>query len=136
MTIFALTDAAVASVGSRLTTDALGQHVIQGFPGFSPDFIVGQVYDTASRGKIKVTIAGDDYLVNGVKIVKVNAIMTNGVVHYVEDVSFLRLGRRRLSRMSKLKIGRSLAPTPARSRLHLRPRQALALHIASREGRR
>lgn len=89
MTIFALTDSAVASAGSQLTTAALDQHVVRGFLGYTPDLVSGQVINTGGGGKIVVTIVGGNYFVNGLKIVRSNVIMKNGVVHYVEGVSFL-----------------------------------------------
>lgn len=89
ITVFALTDAVVASVGNSLTKSAVGQNVMMGFVGYTPDLVDGNEYGrgSATGGKIKVTINGGAYFVNNVRIVSSDVIMKNGVVHYVENVS-------------------------------------------------
>lgn len=112
ITIFALTDAAVAAVGNRLTTTSLNQQIIRSFPGYTPDFVIGKPYSTAAGGSITITTQGGNYYANGVKIVKADAITKNGVVHYVDNVSFflvsICLG---LGGVNKLTFGRS-SPSP------------------------
>ena len=78
----------MTSAGSRFTKAVLDQHVIRDFVGYTPSFDLSKVYTTAAGSSIKVTKVGTDYLVNGVKIVKPDVITMNGVVHYVENVSF------------------------------------------------
>ena len=89
VTIFALTDSTFSSVGSRLTKAALDQQIISGFLGYTPDFVEGKPYTTASGGKILITTQSGVYYANGVRIVRPNIITKNGVVHYVADVSLL-----------------------------------------------
>lgn len=58
---------------------ALDQHIVPSSPGYTTDLVAGQVYETAAGGLIGVTAEGEKYFVNGVRIVKSNAMMTNGV---------------------------------------------------------
>ena len=90
VTIFALNDTTMASVRNNFTNATLGQHIILGFPGYSPSFNLEIPYNTAAGYEIVVKKNGTNYFVNGVKIVRPDVITKNGVVHYVERVSFFR----------------------------------------------
>jgi uncharacterized surface protein with fasciclin (FAS1) repeats len=87
ITIFALSDSDVASVGAdKLTKSALDQHVILGFVSYTPDVVLDQLYDTASGGKVKITLKNGNYFINDVRVVQSNIITKNGIIHYVQSV--------------------------------------------------
>lgn len=88
ITLFALTDSGIASVGALLTKDTVQQNIVKGAAWYTPDSIGGKSYNTAAGGKLDITQSGKDYYVNGIKIVSSDNIMKNGVVHYVESVGF------------------------------------------------
>ena len=66
----------------------LNWHIIPNLLGYTPDFILGTEYITSTGGLLIVTNQGGDCFANGVKIIRPNVIMTNGVVHSIDAVIF------------------------------------------------
>lgn len=91
ITIFAPTNAAFKAAGSVLAkasaktiSDALQYHVVKGV-GFSTNLREGLTLPTLQGGSVRITLAGGPK-VNGVKIVKTDILVKQGVVHVIDGV--------------------------------------------------
>jgi len=93
VTIFAPANSAFQAIGSGLgnlsTTDLtniLTYHVVQGAVGYSSGLTNGTVLPTVNGANLTVTINGGNVFVNGAKVVTPDVLVSNGVVHVLDQV--------------------------------------------------
>lgn len=79
-TIFAPAD---SSFTNQSTIDAasVGNHIIDDAALYSPDIKDGDVHKTTQGSNLYFTVKGNDFYVNCVRLVKTDAIASNGVIH-------------------------------------------------------
>lgn len=93
VTIFAPSNAAFQAIGSGLgnlsTTDLtsiLTYHVVQGAVGYSSGLMNGTSLPTVNGANLTVTINNGMVFVNGAKVVTPDVLVSNGVVHVLDNV--------------------------------------------------
>jgi uncharacterized surface protein with fasciclin (FAS1) repeats len=86
MTLFAIPDS--SSQKEQASKSTLERFVYDGL-AYSPDLSDGKCLKMRGGGTVSISRQqGGDILVNGAKITKSDVIVKNGVVHYVEKVTF------------------------------------------------
>jgi uncharacterized surface protein with fasciclin (FAS1) repeats len=92
VTIFAPTDAAFAAAAAtvaKLTpaqvADVLKYHVVKGV-AYSTGLKDGQTFETLLGKKVKISVGKGGVKVNGIKVIKADVLVKQGVVHVVESV--------------------------------------------------
>jgi uncharacterized surface protein with fasciclin (FAS1) repeats len=82
MTIFTFANDAISSD----ETFNVNEHTITNLLGYSPELVDTGPFTSDAGTKITVTFSGGSIFVNGIRIVKTDIIMKNGVVHQLEKV--------------------------------------------------
>jgi hypothetical protein len=97
ITIFAPTNAAIASVRSSYSTPAQIQnfvysHIVPNFLGYLPQLTNGLALTTLANTTVTITIQDNVYFVNGAEVIDPDIITDNGVILEINQAS-LNLGR-------------------------------------------
>jgi uncharacterized surface protein with fasciclin (FAS1) repeats len=87
-------DAFLASLNGNTTlspeqvSSFLDAHVIQGFAAYSPLLVSGASYKTASGARVNISTTPEGIpIINGnATVVKPDIVITNGVVHVIDQV--------------------------------------------------
>ncbi|KAI1114875.1 FAS1 domain-containing protein [Nemania sp. NC0429] len=89
ITVLAPSDEAFKRAGSLADAqlvDMLKQHIIVGFPAYTPLIADGDVYPTLGGGRLTVKVRDGVISIGDAKILTGDAIIKNGVVHTIEKV--------------------------------------------------
>ena len=87
ITIFAPNDAALR--GQNLSPESLKRYVLLNRLGTTPRLTTG-LYNTSAGDSVNIVFRPDGSIsVNNATIVKSDVMIKNGVIHYIDSVSFL-----------------------------------------------
>ena len=70
-----------APLGKLHSNCTVEGQIVSDYLGYSPEFVPGTTY-----GGITITKKGESFYANGLKIVKADVPVKNGIVHYLESV--------------------------------------------------
>ncbi|RYP63896.1 hypothetical protein DL771_009071 [Monosporascus sp. 5C6A] len=90
ITVLAPNDAAFENADSSTDeqlTQMLREHVVVGFPAYTPLLQDGQTYRTLGGGEVTVSMRGGEAYINGARILAGDAIIQNGVVHTIDRLT-------------------------------------------------
>jgi uncharacterized surface protein with fasciclin (FAS1) repeats len=92
ITVLAPTDAILGNISSLTNaqlSDVLKRHILINVPAYTPLIRDGASFTTLAGGNVTASVHGDDISIGGALIVSGDSLISNGVVHTVDRVSFI-----------------------------------------------